>query len=129
MAHELNLSKIARLLGVIEIVTLRPGEFLFREGDDADGLFIVKSGRVQVTRHGTIYDDVSGGGIVGELAIVDEGTRSASVRAATGAVLVKVDIPGFLALVEHEPEFALTVMGVMARRLRLMNDRDQASAA
>ena len=129
MAHQLNLSKIARFLGVIEIISLRAGEFLFREGDAADGLFIVRSGRVQVTRRGTIYDDVSDGGIVGELAIVDEGARSASVRAATNAELIKVDVPGFLALVENEPEFALTVMRVMARRLRLMNDRDQASAA
>jgi CRP/FNR family cyclic AMP-dependent transcriptional regulator len=129
MAHQLNLSKIARFLGVIEIISLRAGEFLFREGDAADGLFIVRSGQVQVTRRGTVYDDVSGGGIVGELAIVDEGARSASVRAATSAELIKVDVPGFLALVENEPEFALTVMRVMARRLRLMNDRDQASAA
>jgi CRP-like cAMP-binding protein len=111
------------LLGVIDMVALQPGDFLFQEGDVADGLFIVRRGLVQVISRGVSYETVTTGGIVGELAIVDEGVRSAAVLATTHAELIKVDIPGFLALVEHEPEFALTVMHVMAHRLRTMNGR------
>jgi CRP/FNR family cyclic AMP-dependent transcriptional regulator len=129
MVHELNLPKIARLLGVIDLVTIHPGDFVFHEGDGADGLFVVQSGLLQAIVGGTVYDTVTAGGIVGELAIVDEGRRSASVRASTHAELVKIDIPGFLGLVEHEPEFALTVMRVMAQRLRMMNRRQHADAA
>jgi CRP/FNR family cyclic AMP-dependent transcriptional regulator len=129
MVHELNLPKIARLLGVIDLVTVHPGDFVFHEGDCADGLFVVQSGLLQVIVGGAVYDTVAAGGIVGELAIVDEGRRSASVRASTHAELVKIDIPGFLGLVEREPEFALTVMRVMAQRLRMMNRRQHADAA
>jgi CRP/FNR family cyclic AMP-dependent transcriptional regulator len=124
MRHEINLARIARLLGVIDIVSVHPGNYLFREGDNADALYIVRSGVVQVIgRDDAVYDTVTEGGIVGELAIVDEGTRSASVLAVTRAGLIKVDVPGFLALVASEPEFALAVMEVMAHRLRLMNHR------
>jgi CRP-like cAMP-binding protein len=124
MARDVDVSRISRLLGVIDLVSIRSGDFLFREGEVADALYIVKSGTVQVLGEGdVIYESVGEGGIVGELAIVDEGTRSASVRAECRADLIKVDVPGFLNLVAGEPEFSLAVMRVMSRRLRAMNRR------
>jgi len=124
MTQDVDVSRISRLLGVIDLVSIRSGDFLFRKGDAADALYIVKSGTVQVIGEGdVIYERVSEGGIVGELAIVDEGTRSASVRAQSRADLIKVDVPGFLNLVAGEPEFSLAVMRVMSRRLRAMNRR------
>jgi CRP-like cAMP-binding protein len=45
------------------------------------------------------------------------------VIAGTQAELTKIDLAGFLTLVECEPNFALIVMRVMARRLRVMNQR------
>ena len=124
MARDVDVSRISRLLGVIDLVSIRSGDFLFREGEVADALYIVKSGMVQVIGDGDlIYERVGEGGIVGELAIVDEGTRSASVRAESRADLIKVDVPGFLNLVAGEPEFSLAVMRVMSRRLRAMNRR------
>ncbi len=49
--------------------------------------------------------------------------RSASVIAGTSAELIRIDVPKFLALVASAPDFALTVMRVMARRIRSMNSR------
>ena len=124
MTQDVDVSRISRLLGVIDLVSIHSGDFLFREGDDADALYIVKNGIVQVIGEGDlVYERVGEGGIVGELAIVDEGTRSASVRAESRADLIKVDVPGFLNLVAGEPEFSLAVMRVMSRRLRAMNRR------
>jgi CRP-like cAMP-binding protein len=105
-------------------LTLRPGEFLFREGDDADALFIVIRGTVRIMSGSVVYEVVHAGGIVGEMAIVEAGSRrSASVIAGTYAELVRMDTPDFLALLATTPDFALMVMRVMARRLRLMNRR------
>ncbi|HYM71904.1 MAG TPA: cyclic nucleotide-binding domain-containing protein [Stellaceae bacterium] len=108
---------------MIELVSVRPGDFLFQENDEADALYVVRAGTLDVMRGSTVYDTVTPGGIVGELAIVDEGRRSASVLARTHSQLIKIDVPGFLDLVASEPEFALVVMQVMARRLRIMNYR------
>jgi CRP/FNR family cyclic AMP-dependent transcriptional regulator len=71
-----------------------------------------------------VYADVHAGGILGEMAIVDEGMpRSASAVATTYAELIKVDTSQFVTLIMSAPDFALRVMRLMARRLRRMNER------
>jgi len=55
--------------------------------------------------------------------------RSASVIAGTYSELIKIDASQFLALVSATPDFALMVMRVMARRLRVMNRRYRPQAA
>ena len=119
-----DVEKGVQLLGAPETITLRSGHFLFQEGDEGDALYIVKSGTVRIMRGSIVYETVKAGGIVGEMALVDNGMpRSASVIAATSAELIKIDTPKFLALVASVPDFALTVMVVMARRIRVMNSR------
>jgi len=120
-----DVEKVAQFYGATEIITLRSGNFLFREGDEiADALYIVKTGTVRIISGSIVYETVGAGGIVGEMALVDVGMpRSASVIAGTSAELIKIDVPKFLALVASAPDFALTVMRVMARRIRSMNSR------
>jgi CRP/FNR family cyclic AMP-dependent transcriptional regulator len=124
MSPELNFAMIALQRGFDAKVLLRGGEFLFREGDEADALYIVERGALRIISGSIVYETVQGGGIVGEMAIIDEGMpRSASVIAGTYAELIKISPSDFTALIADEPEFALMVMRVMARRLRLMNQR------
>jgi len=105
-------------------VSLRPGEFLFREGDAAGALYIVSRGTLRIMSGIAVYEVVEAGGIVGEMAIVEEGRRrSASVIAGTHAELMKIDGLTFRELVKANPDFALMVMRVMSRRLRIMNER------
>jgi CRP/FNR family cyclic AMP-dependent transcriptional regulator len=113
-----------------ETVSLRPGEFLFREGDAADALYIVSRGTLRIMSGIAVYEVVEAGGIVGEMAIVEQGKRrSASVIAGTHAELMKVDGLTFRELVKANPDFALMVMRVMSRRLRIMNERYRPQAA
>lgn len=124
MAPECDFAVFAGQHGQDAKITLRPGEFLFREGDEADALYIVSRGSLRIMSGRTVYETIQSGDIVGEMAIVDPGVqRSASVIAGTFAELVKIDADGFLALIAATPDFALMVMRVMARRLRLMNQR------
>jgi len=124
IAEPSDITGIGGLGGSPETVSLLPGEFLFREGDDAHALYIVQSGVVRVVSGSTVYETVRAGGIVGEMAIVDPGTsRSASVIAGTHAELIEIDLVKFLGMVAETPDFALMVMRVMARRLRIMNQR------
>jgi CRP-like cAMP-binding protein len=107
-----------------ELVSLDAGEFLFREGDAADALYILKKGTLRVVSGSSVYETLKSGGIVGEMAIVDQrARRSASVIAGTRAELLKIDRTQFLALVANNPDFSIEVMQVMARRLRVMNRR------
>ena len=129
MHQEFHPGTIAHSSRGSETVSLPPGEFLFREGDAADALYIVKTGVLCIMSGSTIYETVGAGGIVGEMAIVDEGSlRSASVITVTYAQLTKIERAGFLSLIADEPDFALVVMRAMARRLRVMNGRYRPTA-
>lgn len=107
-----------------QTVTLKPGDVLFREYDQADGMYVVKRGRLGVFTGSTPLETLREGGLVGEMAIVEDGElRSATVIASTYCELVYINSERFLSLVAGNPRFSIVVMQVMARRLRTMNTR------
>ena len=94
------------------------GETLFFEDDSGDCMYIIVSGNVNIVTFGRELEDVGPGGIVGEIALIDDGNRSASAMAGEATEVVKVDRDAFRALVRQEPQFALDVMRIMAGRVR-----------
>lgn len=98
------------------------GEKIFLEDDAADMMYMVRSGRVDVITYGTVLENVRTGGIFGEMALIDNGRRSAAAMAAEPTEVVAIDRPAFLAVIRDDPQFALRVMSVLANRLRRMNN-------
>jgi CRP/FNR family cyclic AMP-dependent transcriptional regulator len=124
---ELGTEDILKACERADTVWLDAGEFLFREGDEAQHLYVVKNGTLRVVSGSTVFETVRAGGIVGEMAIIDEHMpRSANVIAGTRSELAIIDAREFLSLIRDTPDFALTVMKVITRRLRLMNQRYRA---
>jgi len=118
---------IAMLSDEPRSVRLEAGQVLFKNGDPAENMFVVRSGALRIRSGSVIYEDVGPGGMVGEMGIVEAHMpRSAMVYALTPAELVEIDQQCFLTLVEETPSFALTVMRVLSRRLRRMDDRYEA---
>ena len=108
-------------------VRLEAGQVLFKNGDLGGRMYIVQCGTLRIRSGSVIYEDVGPGGMVGEMGIVETNMpRSAMVYALTPAELVEIDQERFLALVDETPSFALTVMRVLSRRLRRMDDRYEA---
>ena len=97
------------------------GEKIFLEDDAADTMYMVRSGRVDVITYGTVLENVRAGGIFGEMALIDNGRRSAAAMAAEPTEVVAIDKRAFLAVIRNDPQFALRVMGLLANRLRRMN--------
>ena len=97
------------------------GDVIFREGDPATELFIVKSGTVEIRLGNKLLGTLPELSIFGEMALIDPGPRSATAVAATDAVIVPVGEKQFLFLVSRTPHFALNVMRVLVRRLRTSN--------
>jgi CRP-like cAMP-binding protein len=97
------------------------GEKIFLEEEIGDAMYMVRSGRVDVITYGTVLENVRAGGIFGELALIDDGPRSAAAMAAEPTEVVAIDKPAFLAVIRDDPQFALTVMSLLAMRLRRMN--------
>jgi CRP/FNR family transcriptional regulator, cyclic AMP receptor protein len=97
------------------------GEKIFHEEDVGDAMYMVRSGRVDVVTYGTVLENVRAGGLFGEMALIDDGPRSAAAIASEPTEVVVVDKPTFLAVVRDDPQFALKVMSLLATRLRRTN--------
>jgi CRP/FNR family transcriptional regulator, cyclic AMP receptor protein len=67
-----------------------------------------------------VLESVGPNGIFGEMAMIDDGPRSAAALTSEPTELAIVDKSTFLTLVREEPEFALCVMRVLAQRIRRM---------
>jgi len=94
---------------------------IFRQGDVGDVMYIVQQGEVEILLHDTIVETVEAGGILGELALIDNRPRAASAVARTDCSVVPIDENRFAYMVQETPHFAIHVMEVMAERLRYMD--------
>lgn len=120
-------SELEELAKVAVPRSYESGQVIFREGDDGDTCFVVRSGAVKITReHGgrTIaLAELRGGDMFGELSMFGGEVRSATAQAleATQAVaLLAGDIRRLLA---SNPEIALKMLETMANRVRATNQR------
>ena len=91
----------AAVASELETVTCRGGDWLFRQGDAADGLYLLVRGRLQVwidagdaeAQGPRLVAEVAPGETVGEIGLLTGGTRSAGLRALRGSLLLRMDAP------------------------------------
>ena len=105
----------------IETRRVRAGGVIFREGEQADELFVIKSGYVRIQVGNRRMADLTVDNIFGEMALIDSEPRSATAVAITDVELVPISEKQFLFLVSQTPYFALKVMRILAQRLRVTN--------
>ncbi len=105
------------------VIAVPAGAVVFREGTSPTGMYVVLEGALDVLVGETLVEVAEAGALLGEMALVDMSPRSATVIARTDCRLIPVDARQFDLLVRETPEFARHVMGVLAQRLRHMNDR------
>jgi len=100
---------------------LKAGETIFKEGEPAKELYVIKSGQVDIQFGNRLLDTLEANDIFGEMALIDSAPRSATAVAKTEVVLVPISKKDFLTLVSRAPSFALEIMGMLTRRLRAAN--------
>jgi CRP-like cAMP-binding protein len=93
-------------------------QVIFIKGAPGDFAYVVKSGRVEIREGGRVLETLGPGGLFGEMAMIDAAPRSASAVAVGPTDLVVIDHATFDALIREVPDFAISVMRLMARRLR-----------
>jgi CRP/FNR family transcriptional regulator, cyclic AMP receptor protein len=102
--------------------SFKAGETIFKEGDRGDEMFVVHSGQVAIQRGNRVLETVPEKSIFGEMALIDDGPRSATVVAVTDVTVIPVSEKQFLFLVRETPFFALNVMRTLVSRLRAANE-------
>jgi NTE family protein len=81
---------LAELRDHAEQIELEAGSYLFRAGEVSDSLYVVRNGRLQVLRNDVVITELGRGEVVGELGLVIDAPRSASVRAVRDSTLVRL---------------------------------------
>jgi len=100
--------------------TLPAGHVLFEMGDPASTMYVVRSGELRIQIGDLVFETVVEGGIVGEMALLDDDMhiRSATVVAVSECQVVEIDREELLKLVHAQPDITLEFCKVMIRRLR-----------
>jgi CRP-like cAMP-binding protein len=97
--------------------TYAADEEIVREGSTGTALYIVLRGRARVVRSEEQLGEVSAGDFFGELALIEEHPRTASVIAATETECLLFPAWEFTALLEEHPEIAVPIMRALIARL------------
>ena len=97
---------------------LEAGSWLLREGEAASSLFVVRAGRLEVVVGQEVVRELGPGSVVGELAVLAEGRRSASVRARRDSTVSEVSRDDFLAAMAADPSAFAALAAVLAEQLR-----------
>ena len=115
--------ELERLASEMEVVNLKSGEILFREGEPGEHLYIVANGHLEILKApGTddelVLNTIHEGEYIGEMSLITGAPRTASVRAQSGdVVLLSLSRKQFNGLLHRHPELANIMISVLSYRL------------
>lgn len=107
-----------------------PGQVVFEDKAPGDTLYIVKSGRVRVTKqleNGLVHSlaEMEAGEFFGEMALLEAKPRSATVTACVPTRLLSMSRPMFNTLIEDHPSVAINFLKIISARLRQRNENQE----
>ena len=91
---------------------------LIRQGDAGDCFYLIQSGSVRVERDGQELARLGPGDYFGEMAVLDQEPRSATLTASEDCELLKLDQEDFYELLHEHPELSQSIIRTLARRVR-----------
>lgn len=94
------------------------GQVIFEAGDPAETMYVVAEGELRVSLEGRELNRLVAGDLFGEMSMVEDRPRSATVTAASDGWLIPIDKARFADLVSQNPKFATQIMTAMSARLR-----------
>lgn len=115
-------------------VRYRKGQEIMGQGEDGDNLLIILSGFARISMvasngHEIVLDYAEPGYVIGEIAFLDGGTRTATIEALSELTALSLTRAAFDEVIEKHHELALRMLKAMARRLRQSNDIIEADRA
>lgn len=107
---------------------LPAGATLFQEGDLGESMYLVAEGSLQVTKRviegaDKILSTLDAGQYVGEMSLLTEAPRSATVKALIDTEVIEIDQQAFVHLLRDQPQVGLDLMRQMAHRLEETNEQ------
>jgi CRP-like cAMP-binding protein len=112
----------------INFVEIEPGEILFKEGEDADSVYFVIEGELDVIKESVgeragsepvLISTLSKGRSIGEMSVIDKTPRSATIKVRTKAILATLAAEGFDLILLNHPKIGIKILKGIARLLSL----------
>jgi CRP-like cAMP-binding protein len=119
----LSRKELAELAKRTEDMELETGQVLCKEGQRAQEFFVLMEGEVQVTRGGKKLHTLGAGDFFGEIALIEDIPRTATVTASTGIRFFVLTRRSFLRLLDEQAGVERKVTRALARRLASATDQ------
>ena len=108
----------------MQLIDVIPGEIIFQEGDKGDYVCFVLEGSLDVLKKSETAEEIvistlSRGRSIGEMSVIDELPRSATVKSRTKATLLTLSIDKFNYILENHPSIGVKILKGIARLLSL----------
>lgn len=110
--------ELRRIASLVDEIEVPPGRVLAHEGRPGRECFVVTEGTGRVTLRGEELAGIGPGDVFGEMALIDQGPRSATVRTETRMRLLVMDPRGFSTLIAEHPGVARKILQALVERLR-----------
>lgn len=116
----LGRADLKRLGQLTDAVDVPAGKVLMRQGEVGNEAFVVVTGRLGIERDGRQIAERGPGDMVGEIALLSEGPRTATVTVLEPSQLLVIGHREFHALMDEQPAIRMAVLEELARRVRLL---------
>jgi CRP-like cAMP-binding protein len=127
MFSGIDVGKLKLLAFAGQRIACNQGEVIFRQDEASDAVYIVLEGEVDIFREraeGKIrLARLGPGQLIGEIGVLCDRTRTATVEAATGLQVLRIEKAVFLDFVHELPQLAISIIRELGRRLDLMNEQ------
>ena len=121
--QDLNKKSLDRIAKFVRPRNFQAGDVIFKEGEEGVGFFLVTGGNVDVVRGTTTIASIGDGGFFGEMALLDNHRRSATVKATADTSCLAIMRSDFLAELRNNPDLAVEMLNTMSRRVRDLDDK------
>lgn len=114
--------ELDRVMTGLEVVNLKAGEILFREGDTGEHMYVVVGGELEILKAPDTDDEmilnmIHAGEYIGEMSLITGAPRTASVRARGDVILLSMSRSQLMDLLQRHPQLANDMVGVLSQRL------------
>ena len=116
--HDISGEEVSHVAQIAEEIEFSTGDVIFEEGDVGDSMFIIIDGSVKIHKGDKEIATLSKGKFIGEMALLDQEPRSASVTATVDTILLQINREDFYDLMASRMEIMQGIVKILTQRLR-----------
>lgn len=120
--RHLTMKELLSVMEILRVESCGTGEVILREGETSDSLYVVLDGLLDVTKNGSHIAELPPGTHFGEMALLNQRPRTATVTSTKPSRLLVMDRAAFNELVRREPNLGVKFLWTFAQVLSLRLD-------